>query len=555
MSKYKKPWLALYGDKLPETICPAFQSALAMFKASVERSPDRALIHYFSSTLSVREVDDLSDALAVALQSLGVKQGDRVAVSMQNMPQFVLTMLATWKAGGILVPVNPMLTQRELNNILQDSGAVVLITLESLYQSVAADVIPATSVRTVITTSELDFLEQIPGMLEGVVRQPCEGVADFLELLDKYRGRKPDQAGLTADDLAFLTYTSGTTGMPKAAMNTHGNVVAISEMLRDWIGLGDKDVILALAPLFHITGLVVHVTLSFALPSPLVLFYRFDPETAAQMIERYQVTYTAGAITAFIALMNSPEVEKYDMSSLQKVHSGGAPNPPATVAAFEKKFGVYLHGAYGLTESTAPTHYVPFGMRAPVDPESGVLSVGIPVCGVTARVVDDEGNELPPNEVGELLVHSPGVVPGYWHKSKETEQAIQDGELRTGDVGFMDEKGWFYLVDRKKDVIIASGFKVWPREVEDVLYQYPAVLEAAVIGVPDKYRGETVKAYVSLKTGESATQTQLIDHCREMLSAYKRPRFIEIVEQLPKNPSGKILRRELRDRQVLQIDS
>lgn len=544
----EKPWLKAYGDTLPEIVHPEHPNALAMFKASVALAPKRAMLHYFDSTLTVKQVDDLSNALAVALQEQGVKRRDRVAVYMQNMPQFVLTLLASWKLGAALVSLNPMLKQRELKNILQDSGAVALISLASLYSDIAADVVPETDVRIVITTSELEFLDgEVPTILQHVSRETCSGIDDLLNLIDMHEGGRPEPISLSPYDLAFLTYTSGTTGVPKAAMNSHGNVVAISEMLRDWIGLTDKDVILAMAPLFHITGLVVNVTASFVMPTPLVLFYRFDPVTAAEMIERYQATYTAGAITAFIALMNAAGVENYDLSSLKKIHSGGAPNPPATVDAFEQKFGVYLHGAYGLTESTAPTHYVPFGMRAPVDPESGVLSIGVPVCGVVARVVDEQGNDLPAHQVGEIVVRSPGVVSGYWNKPEETDLAIQNEELRTGDVGFMDENGWFYLVDRKKDVIIASGFKVWPREVEDVLYQHPSVREVAVIGLPDQYRGETVKAYVSLGSGKTATQAELIDHCRALLSAYKRPQFIQIMDEIPKNSSGKILRRELRD--------
>lgn len=551
MSIYRdKPWLKVYGDKLPAMVQPGHSNALAMFKASVEREPERALVHYFDSTLTVKEVDQISDALAVALSTHGVERGDRVAVYMQNVPQFVLTLIAAWKLGAILVPLNPMLKPRELKHILRDSGAVALVCLASLYRDVAEGVLPETEVKFVITTSELDFLEEtIPTILQKVSRERCAGVDDFLDVVDMYEGKKPTPIALAADDLAFLTYTSGTTGVPKAAMNTHSNVVAMSYMLQEWIDLDDKDVIMAIAPLFHITGLIVNITTSLVMPTPLVLFYRFDPVTAAQLIERYRVTYTAGAITAFIALMNTPEVEAYDLSSLTKIHSGGAPNPPAAIEKFEEKFDAYLHSAYGLTEATAPTHYVPFGMRAPIDPESGALSIGVPVCGVTARVIDEAGNDLPAGQVGEIAVTSPGVVAGYWKRQEDTIAAIDKGELRTGDVGFMDANGWFYLVDRKKDVIIASGFKVWPREVEDVLYQHPAVREAAVIGVPDDYRGETVKAYVSLIKDQSVTPEGLLAHCRQLLSAYKRPHFIAIVDELPKNASGKILRRTLRDLQ------
>jgi long-chain acyl-CoA synthetase len=277
----------------------------------------------------------------------------------------------------------------------------------------------------------------------------------------------------------------------------------------------------------------------------LVLSYRFDAEAALELIERHGVTFTTGAITAFIAMMNA-ESER-DTSTLRTIVSGGAPIPPSTVEAFEKRFGVYIHNIYGLTETTSPSHCVPIGTRAPVDPASGALSVGVPVYGTVVRVVDEQGDELPAGEVGELVTSGPQVVPGYWGKPDESRRAIPAGRLHTGDIGFMDPDGWFYVVDRKKDQINAAGFKVWPREVEDVLYEHPAVREAAVVGVPDDYRGETVKAFVSLRPGESADADDLIGFCRERMAAYKYPRLVEFVDELPKTASGKVLRRVLRD--------
>ena len=545
----QRPWYKHYeAAGLPETVETDMASGLDLFRRTVTRDPRHPFLHYFDNTLSAGDVDRLSDALAVALEKLGVQRGDRVAVYMQNMPQFVLTMLASWKLGAIMVSVNPMYRQTELARLLKDSGAVALVLLESLYRDVAAEVVGETPVKAVVTTSELDFLAgERPNILQGVERLRLEDTHDLVALLDQNNGEAPPEIELSGEDIAFLTYTSGTTGASKGAMNSHGNVASMSTLLCEWNSLDQEDVILALAPLFHITGLIVHVTLAFASSAALALFYRFDPATAARMVEKYRASYTAGAITAFIALMNDSAVEPYDLSTLQKIHSGGAPNPPAALAEFESKYGVYLHGAYGLTEASSATHYVPFGARAPVDPESGASSIGVPVCGIDAHIIDADGNELPPGEVGEIAIRSPGVVPGYWNKPEETAQAIRNGELRTGDVGFMDAEGWFYVVDRMKDMIIASGFKVWPREVEDVLYAHPAVREAAVVGVGDAYRGETVKAFVSLKPGEACTSTELIDHCRGHLAAYKRPSEVAILEELPKNPGGKILRRELRD--------
>jgi long-chain acyl-CoA synthetase len=267
------------------------------------------------------------------------------------------------------------------------------------------------------------------------------------------------------------------------------------------------------------------------------------------------VTFTVGSITAFIALMNAKTADQRDLSKLNKLVSGGAPIAPATVEAWEEKFGAYIHNIYGLTETTSPSHCVPIGTRAPVDPGSGALSVGVPVFNTVVRVVDDDGNELPPGEIGEFVTSGPQVVSGYWNKPEETEHAIPGGQLHTGDVGLMDENGWFFLVDRKKDMINVSGYKVWPRDVEDALYGHEAVKEVAVVGVPDEYRGETVKAFVSLKEGKSASDEELIAFCKEQMAAYKYPRQIEFVEELPKTASGKVLRRELRDKEASKAAS
>jgi long-chain acyl-CoA synthetase len=304
------------------------------------------------------------------------------------------------------------------------------------------------------------------------------------------------------------------------------------------------------APFFHITGLIGNLAAGLLAGMPIVMSYRFEADTALDLIERHGVTFTVASLTVFIALMNASTADRRDLSRFTKVLSGGAPIAPATVEAYEKKFGAYIHNIYGLTETTSPSHCVPLGTRAPLDPASGALSVGVPIFSTIVHVVDEQGADLPPGEVGEFVTSGPQVVSGYWEKPDETEHAIPGGVLHTGDVGFMDEDGWFYLVDRKKDLINASGYKVWPRDVEDVLYGHEAVREAAVVGVPDEYRGETVKAFVSLKPGESVTEDSLIAFCKERMAAYKYPRRIEFVEELPKTASGKILRRELRARET-----
>ena len=548
MSVYdQKPWLGQYSAGVPAEVRPEFPDALSMFRHALARDPSRTLIHYFDSSIAVGDIDRMSDALAVALAARGIRRGDRIAAYLQNVPQFVLTMLAAWKLGAILVSCNPMLRHKEVGVILNDSGARVLVTLESLYHEVARAVVPDSKVELVLTTSELEFLgPNRPALLKDSTRQPCDGATDLMTLIAEFNGQRPAPVTISGDDVALLTYTSGTTGPPKGAMNLHRNIVYNTQVYREWMKLSSADVILGVAPLFHITGLIACVTTAMLLPCPLVLYFRFDPATTAELVELHGVTFVVASITVFIALMNNEEARKRDFSTLKKVYSGGAPVSPAQVEAFQNMFGAYIHNIYGMTETTSPTHAVPLGGQAPVDPNTGALSVGVPVCGAIVRICDDEGHELPTGEIGELVSGGPMVVPGYWEKPEESAQAFEARGIHTGDVGFMDADGWFYIVDRKKDLIIASGYKVWPREVEDVLYTHPAIRECAVVGVVDAYRGETVKAYVSLRPGMDATGQDIVEFCKDRMAAYKRPREVEVLPELPKTASGKIMRRELR---------
>jgi long-chain acyl-CoA synthetase len=543
----EKPWLARYDRGQPAGITPEFDDALSMVRATVARAGDRDAIRYFGRALSFAELDRLSDAFAVGLAAEGFSSGDRVAIFAQNVPQFVIAQIGTWKAGGIAVSVNPMNKARELTELLADSGATVLVCLQSLWRDVAAAVVPGSSVRTVLTTSELDLAGDTgASVFAGVERIDCDGTLDLLAFLERHDGSAPEPVTLRPDDVAFLTYTSGTTGPPKGAMTTHRNVVFNAQTYRDWIGLGDDDVVLGVAPLFHITGLVGHVAVTLLTGAPLVLMYRLDPALTLDTAEAQGATFTVGSITVFIALMNAPNADKSKLATLTKVYSGGAPIPPSAAQAFRDAFGHDVHNIYGLTETTSPSHAVPFHADAPVDPDSGALSVGVPVYDTVVRVVDEDGNDVPVGEVGELVTAGPQVVAGYWNKPDETAAALPDGVLHTGDVGYMDADGWFYIVDRKKDQINAGGYKIWPREVEDVLYEHPGVREAAVVGVPDPYRGETVKAFVSLRAGATATPEEIVAFAKERMAAYKYPRQLEILDEIPKTVSGKVLRRQLR---------
>lgn len=542
----ERPWLRLYDEGVPADPVLPVDDGLAMFDAALRRSPDAPLIHYFDTTLTVAEVDRLSASLAVGLaRDHGVTRGDRVMLQVQNIPAFVLATIAAWRLGAILVPLNPMFREAELDKLMADAQPRVMIMLGGLIVELG----PVADKHGValISASELDFVEEWPvDIFPGVQRQELSGIPDVMDLIEAHEGDRPERVELTGDDVAFLVYTSGTTGPPKGAMNTHRGVVFNSENYRTWCGLTEDDVCLGIAPLFHVTGLIAHIGVAFLLPMPLVLGYRFHPVVMARLIQRYQATWVMGSITAYIAMLNEPAIDDHDLSSLSKLWSGGQAVSPSTVEQLEQKFGAYVHNLYGLTEVTSESHAVPAGRKAPVDPTSGALSVGPPVSGFLVRVVDEEGKDVPVGEAGEIVMESDSVVPGYWNKPTETEAAIPGGRLFTGDIGFMDEQGWFYIVDRKKDLIIASGFKIWPREVEDVLYQHPAVREVGVVGAPDAYRGETVAAFVSLRSGATATEDELVEWCRERMAAFKYPRTVTILEEIPKNPNGKILRRDLR---------
>ena len=541
-------WRHLYRE-VPDTIEPASETALDMFRATAQRGRDAVLVHYFDQSFTVEQLDAMSDSLAVALQRRGIAPGDRLAMYLQNIPQVVITVLAAWKCGAVVVPCNPMLRERELAKILIDSGSRVLVCQDDLYAEVACRVLSSTPVCTTITTSALDLLEaggEIPRMLAGARHLRPVHIPDLLNLVARHAGEKPEPVWITGDTVAFMVYTSGTTGEPKAAMNTHRNVVFATSVYERWIGLTAADTILGLAPLFHVTGLIGHVTLAMLTGSPLVLFYRFDAEEALRLAERHRATFTVSAVTAFIALLNSEAMPNYDLSSLTKVYTGGAPTPAAVLTDWHARTGTRIHPMYGLTEATSPTHMTPHGALPPVDPRTGVMSIGVPVFNTMVRVMTEDGRSAAPGEVGELIIAGPQIAPGYWRKPQEV--TLRNGELRTGDVGFVDEDGWFYLVDRAKDMIVASGFKVWPREVEEVLYLHPAVREAAVVGIPDAYRGETIKAVVSLKPGHIASAEEIQAFARANMAAYKYPRVVEIVDELPKTTSGKIMRRLLKDK-------
>ncbi len=512
-----KPWLTKYRSSV-ELPIPAW-SMIEAFERTVKAAPDAPAIYHFEEIISFGALDKLADSFAALLEGWGIGKGDRVAVALQNDPEFAIVQLGTWKRGAILVPLNPMFKEKEIVYHLADSGSRVWIALDTGYAEQAL----AAGVERVVAARDL--------RTQLAAQEPGSSV----------------RLDVGPEDIALLVYTSGTTGPAKGAIILHRNVAFNAEVYRTWMEIGPADVILGLAPLFHITGLVAQLALCYSAGIPLMLFHRFDAALVLRLSRLWRPTMCVAAITAYIALMNETgECPNF----LPKCFSGGAPVAPSLTGRFEARFGTYIHNIYGLTESASPTHAVPLGARAPVDPASGALSIGVPVQNCEAKVIslDDPDREMAPGEAGELALKGPMIFPGYWNKPVESERAFHSGFFRTGDVAIMDEQGWFYLVDRKKDMIIASGFKVWPREVEDTLYQHPAVREAAVIGVPDEYRGETVKAFVALKEDYvgQVQEAELVQFCRDRLAAYKYPREVAFVAEIPKTATGKFLRRQLR---------
>ncbi len=553
----KRPWLKNYPDGVPQDLEITSDTAINDFRRSAVGRPKAPAVYYFDHVITYGEIDRLSDSLAAAFDAFGIKKGDRIVLDLQNVPQFLVAAYATWKVGAIVVPVNPMYKENELTYFCQDSGAKLFVTLNEIASALDLSFLKKTEVEKVVTTSPLDLFPtgmEPPPLLKGIKRETVSNAVDMLELLESFRGKSVENPALSPDDVAYLTYTSGTTGPPKGAMNTHGNIAFNARVYQAMQGIDENDVVLGVAPLFHVTGEVAHLAIAALAGIPVVLYYRFDAGETLRLIERWKVTMTVGSITVYIALMNHPDIKIRDLSSFVKAYSGGAPVSEAAVNQFKELTGQYLYNVYGMTETNSPSHIVPWGKKAPVDSESGALSVGVPVQNCVMKIMDLEENSkgLAPGEVGEIVDSGPIVIPGYWQKPEETRHAIRDGWLYTGDVGKMDEDGWFYVVDRKKDMIVASGYKVWPRDVEDVLYQHPAVKETAVVGVPDAYRGETVKAFVALKEGAegSVTPEEIISFCKDRMAAYKYPRQVEFVSEIPKTLTGKFLRRTLREKET-----
>jgi long-chain acyl-CoA synthetase len=545
----EKPWFAFYPKQVPRSIDYPNITLSEALRQSAKNFPDNPAIIYFGKRISYRELDEMVDRFAAALQDLGVKKGDRVGIQLPNIPQFVIAFYGALRAGAICVACSPLYKARELEHQLNDAGAETLVVMDTLYP-IVQEIRERSKLRNVIATSPRDYLPPLLrtlSPLKGVKSYKCPGAIDFLSIMKHEPNPKP--VLVKPDELALLQYTGGTTGVPKGAMITHRNLIVNAAQCEVELPMRRGiDVNVTALPLFHIFGMtcamnapVLTGTTMLMIPDPR------DPKGILNTISKYKATTFCSVPTMYIALINTPDIKKYDLSTVRACMSGAAPLPVEIQKKFEQLTGGRLVEGYGLTEASPVSHVNPLD-----DPKKNRPgSIGIPVPDTEAKIVDLETGtkDLKPNEVGELVIKGPQVMQGYWNKPDETKNTLRGGWLYTGDIAKMDEDGYFYIVDRKKDMIDVSGLKVWPREVEEVLYEHPAVNEAAVVGVADAYRGETVKAYVTLKPGYQGkvTEEDIIKFCREKIATYKAPRSVEFRDSLPKTLVGKILRRTLKE--------
>ncbi|WP_170285699.1 class I adenylate-forming enzyme family protein [Microbacterium rhizomatis] len=541
------PWYALYPEGVEHGLRTGIRNAMELFQASLRSNPDAEAISYFDGTLTYKSLDDEARALAAALSQRGLVHGDRLGICLQNTPHFVIAVLAAWYLGMAVVPINPMYRVDELAFVVDDAGLAVLIVETGSGEDIAAEVLELRPHVLAFAASPDDYQRRADDRVLPSV--PGPGVLPSLgREIETHRKASFARAEIQPSDVAFITYTSGTTGRAKGAVNHHAAAAYAGDTYRNWVPLVSTDRILGLAPMSGTTGLITGLVATLAAGACYVLHYRFQHGVIRDAIIEHRPTFVVAPPTLYIALLDDPLLTPEDLSSLTKTYCGGAPVPPTLVSRWRERFGGEIRTAYGLTEATGPTHLAPVGASIPVDPETGALAIGVPVPGTDARIVDTTGADVQVGELGELVIRGPQVVRGYWRNEDATEAAFVDGWLRTGDLVRMSSIGWFFLVDRIKDIIIASGWNVVPREVEDVLYQHPDVREVAVVGIPHPYRGETVRAYVSTRSDvPSVTVAELTSFVRERLAVYKCPTEIEFVTELPKSNNGKILKRRLRD--------
>lgn len=554
-----RPWYKHYPEDIPRTIEYDKKPLYQFLQETAERVPDKKALNFMGKEMTFREILTEAKKLANYLQKLGLKKGDRVASMLPNTPQAVVTYYGTLMAGGIVVQVNPLYTERELAYQMKDSGAKFIVCLDILLPRVSK-VKEETDLEHIIVTRIADYLPFPKNLIYPFIQKREYNIVVKVEETDDTHVWKNVIANSPAEyqeveidpeeDLALLQYTGGTTGLPKGVMLTHYNLVANVQMAKAWISKAerDKEVVLGVLPFFHVYGMTTVMNLSIMYGAKMILLPRFDAGQVLKTIQKHKPTLFPGAPTIYIGLLNHPDFEKYDLSSIKACISGSASLPLEVQEQFEKRTNGKIVEGYGLTESSPVTHANPiWGRRV-----NG--SIGIPWPDTDAKIVKNGTlEEVPVGEIGEIAVKGPQVMKGYWNNPEATEEVLKDGWLLTGDMGKMDEDGYFYVVDRKKDVIIAGGFNIYPREIEEVLFEHPDIVEAAVIGVPDDYRGETVKAVIVPKPGAKMDEKQLDEYCRKHLAAFKVPRIYEFREELPKSVIGKVLKRQLVEEAIEQM--
>lgn len=547
-----KPWLKHYPPQIPHTLTYEETSLQQLLKNTAEKYPNKIAIHFNGKELSYQELYDSALKFAGYLQKIGIQKGDRVAIMLPNTPQSVISFYGVMMAGGIVVQTNPMYTERELAFQMKDSGAKAIVALDILFPRIKK-IQGETELEHIIITAIKDYLPFPKNLVYPFIQKKQYGYSVkvehkgndhlFTEIMKHPALQEPIMNINFEEDLAMLQYTGGTTGFPKGVMLTHKNLIANTKMCQAWLYKcrEGEEIVLGALPFFHVYGMTTVMILSILQASKMVLIPKPDPEVLLKTIQSQRPTMFPGAPTMYIGMLNHPELSKYDLSSIDSCISGSAPLPVEVQERFERLTGGKLVEGYGLTESSPVTH-----ANLLWDGERVKGSIGLPWPDTLAEIRSVEtGEPLPVGEIGELVVKGPQVMKGYWNRPEETQEVLKDGWLHTGDMGYMDEEGYFYIVDRKKDMIIASGYNIYPREIEEVLYEHPAVKEVVVAGVPDPYRGETVKAYIVLKEGTTVTEDELNKFARKNLAAYKVPRKYEFRDELPKTTVGKILRRQL----------
>ncbi|MEK6683857.1 MAG: long-chain fatty acid--CoA ligase [Nitrospirota bacterium] len=546
----QKPWLKSYEHGVPASInYPNIPLPQLLFE-TVRRYPKSPALIYYGKTITYEQLDRLSNRLANSLIELGLQKGDRVAIMLPNIPQCVIAYFGALKAGAIVVQTNPLYVERELEHQINDSGAETIIALDLFYEKITR-IQHRVPLKRIILTGAGDYLPPILKLLyplkqmrEGqrvrVPRRPP--IYDFVKLLKQTEAVQPI-VPVKPEDTALFQYTGGTTGVPKGVMLSHNNLVANAYQCRYWMpSLRDgEEVFLGVVPFFHVYGLSTCMNLALLVGGCLVLLPRFKTDDVLKAIVKYRVTIFMGVQAMYVAINNDPRIGKFDLSSIRICISGAGPLHGEVQDRFEELTGGKLVEGYGLSEASPVTHCTPiYGER-----KKG--SIGLPFPDTDAKVVDQETGQrdLPVGEIGELVIRGPQVMQGYWKKEDETKNVLRDGWLYTGDLARMDEDGYFTIVDRKKDMIKTRGENVYPREVEEALFRHPKIQEAVVVGIPDTFSVEVIKAYVVLRDREHATAEEIIDYCNKELAKFKVPKWIEFRKELPKTMVGKVLRRVL----------